>query len=159
MNRSGFPLLRPGLLAAAILLVGLAVTASAGQPPHTVSNGAEVEKLIAQLRDPNKESRAKAADRLMKMPEAVTALRKALESSDPFLQVLVPEVLRECLLRKNRRMASGFPVDLLAERLVQADDTYDVESYWRVMAEAIGKVLDSEERTLNVKRWVGPGMA
>ena len=145
-------------------LIGLPVNCSitskiCGQPPPKIRpNPTETEHLVGELGSPDETRRSAAAARLEAMPEAVDALGRAVNSGNTSLESHAKPVLRECLLRKNRRMASGYPIDLLAERLVCASDEYDVESYWRVTAEGIGKILDSEERTRDVKRWVGPGM-
>jgi len=117
------------------------------------------EELIKQLCGPDAKAADLAEARLLAMPEAIPALRETLESRDLTVHLKAKEVLREALLRKNRYMVEGYPIDLFLERLLRVDDAYEEESYWRVTAELVGKILDHENREFKLNRWRGEFMS
>ena len=132
------------------LLLGQLGEPLLAQPPASKPPTNEViTSLLKQLSNEDEKVSRAAAERLSAMPEAIPALKKAAASNDRNMWMPAEPVLREALLRKNRSMAKGFPVDLFVERLLRVDDPFEEESYWRVAAELAGAILDEEKRGFN----------
>jgi hypothetical protein len=130
------------------------------QPPASKPPTNEViSNFLKQLSNEDEKVNRAAAERLASMPDAIPALKKAAASNDRNVWMSAEPVLREALLRKNRSMAKGYPVDLFVERLLRIDDAFEEESYWRVAAEFAGAILDEEKRGFNLfSPLVGSGM-
>jgi hypothetical protein len=124
--------------------------------PNTTdkAHSTEIQQLIHKLSHPSEATRKAAANQLESMPAAIPELRKAVDSNDFALHSRAKPILREALLRKNRRMVEGYPIDLFLERLLRLDDEYEEESYWRVAAEFNGRILDRAIREFKLP-WQG----
>jgi hypothetical protein len=128
-----------------------------GQPTDSGRDEQTIQQLIAQLRGEGAVAQ-EAGAKLVRLPAAIPALRKAAASSDAVLQQQAEPALRAALLNFNRRMVEGFPVDLFVERLLRVEGVYDEESQWCVAAEMAGKVLDHGKTQFQLKNWSGRGI-
>src|SRR5215467_6748299 len=100
------------------VLLGLAATSLADEPKQK-SNEATVQALMTQLRSSDGAQRREAAAKLEALPEAIPALRKAVDSSDFNAHWYAKPVLRELLLRKARHVVENNSIDLFLERLLR----------------------------------------
>jgi hypothetical protein len=125
-----------------------AVPAGTAAEPESVKNldAPAIEKLIKQLKQSDENLRKVAADRLHDSPEAIPALRVAVASNDLELHWRAKPILREALIRKNRHMVKGYPIDVFLERLLRLDDKYEEEAYWQIATEIAGRIVDLEKR-------------
>jgi hypothetical protein len=112
-----------------------------------------IATLIAQLGDDNPAVRESATRQLRERPEAASALRAALRSSDAEVARRADLILEELARRETQRALTRLRVlgkngeaDQVIERLVRRKPQEGDEAWWRVVTDLARTLVDLDEQ-------------
>lgn len=134
----------------ALLPLAFALGAMGAAPP--VDADADVRQLVWRLGDDDFDAREDATRRLLVMPHAEPALRRATHSDDPERAARARKVLKTFVARRVAAQRERLRVDVrsgaagtLAERIVAWEAAADDERRWQAPLSFFHQILDRHE--------------